>query len=647
MSRPTLPRLPLLLVTLAPALLGAQERGGYPAADHGGNYMHNYYLPPAPSSTPWYPTWHPDGQSVTVAISGSIWHVEPESGVATQLTSGPAYHSSPAWSPDGRWLVHTADENGQRIGLRVLDAETGEARMLTDDDHLYLDPVFSPSGDRLAYVSTWPEGYFNVYVRPIENGRWAGPAVAVTQDARYERSRLYFGPWDMHLQPAWTPDGEELLLLSNRGLPLGSGHVWRVPAREDGMDEAVPVLREQTLYRTRPDVSIDGKRFVYSSTAGAADQYNNLYVQPTDGGTPYKLTFFEHDAFHPRWSPDGRRIAYIDKREGLPQLALLDTYGGGNRIVHVTERRWKEAVGTLAVTVTDAASGAPTEARIHLRASDGRAYAPSDAYARIGRAGDDAFHTNGRFEVELPAGPVELVAVKGFERWPDSTTVEVEAGGRTEVALSLEPLADMAAEGWFSGSTHVHMNYAGNLHNTPRNLLFMSAAEDQDVVNELVANKDNRILDHHYFVPGGGPHPSSTAERPLVVGEEYRPPFYGHVFMIGLRDHLISPFVTGYEGTGIESLFPTHPDMLRLAKEQGAFTGYVHPFSGSGDPLERGLGGAKGFLMDVPLAATDALEWSRPNEAGFFPLYAAWNSGFWVVAGVPGGRCRCPRAAAR
>ena len=55
------------------------------------------------------------------------------------------------------------------------------------------------------------------------------------------------------------------------------------------------------LYRPRPDVSIDGKRFVYASTAGAADQYNNLYVQPTVGGEPYKLTFFQHDAFHPRW----------------------------------------------------------------------------------------------------------------------------------------------------------------------------------------------------------------------------------------------------------------------------------------------------------------------------------------------------------
>ncbi len=33
----------------------AQGVGGYPAVRHGGNYMHNYYLPPTPSSTPWAP----------------------------------------------------------------------------------------------------------------------------------------------------------------------------------------------------------------------------------------------------------------------------------------------------------------------------------------------------------------------------------------------------------------------------------------------------------------------------------------------------------------------------------------------------------------------------------------------------------------
>ena len=118
---------------------------------------------------------------------------------------------------------------------------------------------------------------------------------------------------------------------------LGSGHIWLVPAAAGGMNDAQSVVVEQTLYRARPDVSIDGKRFVYSSTRGAADQFSNLYVQPVAGGEPYKLTFFEHDAFHPRWSPDGESIAYIDNREGLPQLALLEVYGGANR--HRAHRR--------------------------------------------------------------------------------------------------------------------------------------------------------------------------------------------------------------------------------------------------------------------------------------------------------------------
>ena len=82
----------------------------------------------------------------------------------------------------------------------------------------------------------------------------------------------------------------------------------------------------------------------------------------------------------------------------------------------------------------------------------------------------------------------------------------------------------------------------------------------------------------------------------VMVGEEYRPPFYGHMFFLGLRDHLISPFTTGYEGTGIESLYPSNTDMLRKAKEQGAVTGYVHPWTGDGDPLDASLVLAKDSL---------------------------------------------------
>jgi len=118
----------------------------------------------------------------------------------------------------------------------------------------------------------------------------------------------------------------------------------------------------------------------------------------------------------------------------------------------------------------------------------------------------------------------------------------------------------------------------------------------------------------------------------VVVGQEYRPPFYGHVFMFGLQEHLISPFVTGYEGTAIESLYPSNTDMMLKAKAQGAVTGYVHPYNGENDPLEGTLGGGKGFIVDAALGATDALEWSDANRAGFYPLYAVWNTGLRITA---------------
>ena len=609
------------------------QAGRYPASRHGGNYMHNFYFPPAPSSTPWAPSWAPDGESIAVAMSGSIWRVDPDTGIADELTASPGvYHSAPDWSPDGRWIVYTADYDGERVQLELLEVATGETRMLTDDQHVYSDPTFSPDGARIAYVSTRPNGYFNVAVRPIEPGRWAGDEMPISADNDFGNNRLYFGPWDMHTSPAWLPDGNELLLVSNRDVALGSGNVLRVPAREIGIRDAAAVLREQTLYRTRPDVASDGKRFVYSSTRGAADQFNNLYVQPTAGGEPYKLTFFDYDAFHPRWSPDDEWIAFIRNDGGLPQLALLETHGGEIRSVEITERRWKRPMGTLSVRTVDAGTGAQTGSRIHLTASDGKFYAPAEAYARLSGQGDHLFHSTGAFTVELPVGETEVTVVKGFEFHPYTTSAEITAGATTSVVIELERMTDMAAAGWYSASTHVHANYGGNLHNTLENLIMMSESEDQDLVLEQVANKDNRVLDYQYFEPGGGPHSTSTPERMVVVGQEYRPPFYGHVFMFGMRDHLLSPFTMGYEGTAIESLYPSNTDMFRKAKAQGATVGYVHAFPGENDPLDRGLGGGKGFIVDAALATTDAVEWSDASRAGFFPLYAVWNNGLRIAA---------------
>jgi hypothetical protein len=603
----------------------------YPAARSGGNYMHNFYFPPSPSATPWAPDWSPDGQWIAVAMQGSIWKVDPDSGGAYELTYNEAYHSSPDWSPDGQWIIYTADYDHQRIQLEILNIQTGESHSLTDDQAVYTDPVFSPDGSKVAYVSTNPSGYFNVYVRAISDGQWVGEPIAVSRDNEYGSNRLYFGSGDMHITPAWLPGGNELLIVSNRNVPLGSGNVLRVPAVEDGILQATTVLAEQTLYRTRPDVSIDGRRFVYTSTSGSADQFNNLYVQPTQGGEPYKMTFFEHDAFHPRWSPDGEWIAFISNEGGLAQLQLLETYGGKLVRVPMSELHFKRPMGYLKVRVVDE-GGDLTHNRIHLQAADGKFYTPNDAYARAGTRGDQIFHNAGEFTLTLPVGEASLNVVKGFEYLPQSLEVDIAEGAVAQLTVELQQMTDMGAKGWYSASTHVHANYGGNLHNTLENLMMMSRAEDQDLVLEQVANKDNRILDYQFFVPGGGQHPISEKDQIVVVGQEYRPPFYGHVFMFGMREHLISPFVTGYEGTAVESLYPSNTDMFLKAKAQGAITGYVHPYLGEADPLDGNLGGGKGFMVDAALGTTDALEWSDSATSGFYPLYAVWNNGLRVTA---------------
>src|SRR5688572_5485373 len=123
----------LVLVSCACGLLAAAHPAGqtsrtYPAARQGGNYMHNYYFAPAPSSTPWAPAWSPDGTALAIAMSGSIWTIDPASGRARELTYNRRYHSMPHWSPDGRWIVYVADDGGGSIQLEVVDVATGETR---------------------------------------------------------------------------------------------------------------------------------------------------------------------------------------------------------------------------------------------------------------------------------------------------------------------------------------------------------------------------------------------------------------------------------------------------------------------------------------------------------------------------------------
>src|SRR5207245_1684188 len=249
---------------------------------------------------------------------------------------------------------------------------------------------------------------------------------------------------------------------------------------------------------------------------------------------------------------------------------------------------------------------------------------------RIGRAGEHLFHTAGSFSVRVPPGPVKVEAVRGFEYQPVVREVQVEANGVTRVTLALSRSTNIALKGWYGGSEHVHMSYGGTFHNTPETLMSIAAAEDLSITGAVVANKDNRIMDYQYFRGALDEH--STKDRLLYFNEEYRPPFLGHLTFLNLKTHLISPFTTGYEGTAIQSMYPSNTDILRLVQAEGGIGGYVHPFDT--EPSTIDYGRARGLHVEVALGTVTYLEVS--SAADDFSTSSVWhrllNCGFRLTA---------------
>ena len=256
---------------------------------------------------------------------------------------------------------------------------------------------------------------------------------------------------------------------------------------------------------------------------------------------------------------------------------------------------------------------------------------PAGSYHRLGRLAEHFFHTAGAFTLEVPPGEIVVEAVHGFEYHPAAATASVAAGQVTEVTLELRRMADLEADGWYSGSNHVHMNYGGNLHNTPENLVFMAAAEDVHVIGQLVANKDNRILDYQYFT--GAPH-SLTDEKPCPVFQPGIPPALLRACVIHQSDRA-SDFAVRDRLRRDGHREPVSEQYTDVQAGPGArrHGGIRASYWGSEDPLETNLGVAKAFPVDLALGVLDYHELvSGANWAAYLVWHHALNNGFKLPA---------------
>ncbi len=267
--------------------------------------------------------------------------------------------------------------------------------------------------------------------------------------------------------------------------------------------------------------------------------------------------------------------------------------GGAQNPLVAKEKHYLKPVGQLSIAVLDSA-GHPAPARVFVVGEDGRAYAPDDAWMNA----DDNFvrserpfeahyfHTSGNAEMTLPVGLAQVEVMKGFEYRCERQSVTITAGHKSDMTIQLQPL-DLPKEAgaqWASGDVHVHMNYGGAYRNTPRHLVTQAAAENLQIVEDLVVNKEQRIPDIAYFSPE--PDPASTATNLLLHGQEFHTSYWGHLGLLNLTRNFLLPGYAAYPNTAAASLFPANAMVADMAHEQHALVGYVHPYDAVPDPAQ-------------------------------------------------------------
>ncbi|HEU4689532.1 MAG TPA: DPP IV N-terminal domain-containing protein, partial [Vicinamibacterales bacterium] len=154
-----------------------------------------------------------------------------------------------AMAPDGRSVAVSIGGHyfgfpvvprfGHDNNLRVVSLDTGEIRIATSGPFPKTRPVFSPTGDRLAFES--------------ENDIW----VVHLTDGRSQRITTNGG---RDTQATWSPDGRMIAFVSNRS---GGTDLWAASA--EGERHGLIRLTEDPMTEEDPQWSPDGRHLAYSA----------------------------------------------------------------------------------------------------------------------------------------------------------------------------------------------------------------------------------------------------------------------------------------------------------------------------------------------------------------------------------------------
>ena len=205
-----------------------------------------------------------------------------------------------------------------------LDVRSRVVTPLTKNKGVNVEPHWSPDGQNLRGFR--PRAPATSTSSSAKSLRRESPASRSGPSGEAVSRGTTDSPFDHEISPTWSPDGKELIYVSNPENVYGTGGIYRRALSANA--EPVPVRLEETTWKARPAWSPDGKRVLYSSYEGR--QWHDIWITTAaGGGDPLPLTYGDLDDTSVRWSPDASRIRVHHERRR--QHANLDPGNVGRR----------------------------------------------------------------------------------------------------------------------------------------------------------------------------------------------------------------------------------------------------------------------------------------------------------------------------
>jgi dipeptidyl aminopeptidase/acylaminoacyl peptidase len=270
---------------------------------------------------------------------------------ATQLITDGSGEDRPRWSPDGKQLAFVCSSRDGASRIWVMDFDPvmaamghskkiSEARMITSISTGAEGELWSPDGKNLLFTSqVWPDCKDDACNKARDTNARAAKEIHAPQVQAKIFTRLFYRHWNTYNDGKRTHIFVQPVDGSAAPLDLTPGDHDAPPFSLGGAD----------MYAFSPD----GKEVAFTSNIDeveATSTNNEIFIVPVTGGVPKKISTSPGSDSTPRYSPDGKYIAWLmQERAGYEsdrfRLVIYERATG--KITNLTENfdRW---VGSFA-----------------------------------------------------------------------------------------------------------------------------------------------------------------------------------------------------------------------------------------------------------------------------------------------------------